>query len=225
MAYSYLIESEEALFLVDGGMVGTGHRILKRIADIGRKPEHLLFALVTHGHADHFGGLAEVQEASHCAVICHPSHARILGTGAGIVSPGLNVFARIYERIASAVLPRLRLPQLRRLIGAEDGLELHEFGLPARVIHTLGHSAGDLTLVLDDGSAFVGDLVQGPRFPGLTPAEFSIMAVDEPAMIASWRRLFESGARVIYPGHGHVVTVADIMPVFRRVMARRDACR
>ena len=46
-------------------------------------------------------------------------------------------------------------------------------------------------IVLDDGSAFVGDLVQGPRIPKIFPPEFSIMAVDEPAMFASW--LFTRG--------------------------------
>jgi hydroxyacylglutathione hydrolase len=221
MAYSYLIETTGALFLVDGGMAGTGHKILERIAKIGRKPEHLVFALVTHAHADHFGGLAEVQKASGCAIICHPSHAETIRMGRGIVSPGLNAIARIYERIAGFVLPKLKLPRLGRVITAEDGDKLHEFGLPGRILHTPGHSSGDLTLVLDDGSAFVGDLVQGRRIPKLTPPEFSIMAVDEPEMFASWRVLMESGAKVVYPGHGHVVTVEEIVPVFRRAMARK----
>jgi glyoxylase-like metal-dependent hydrolase (beta-lactamase superfamily II) len=220
MAYSYLIETTEALFLVDGGMAGTGRKILKRIAEIGRKPEHLLFALVTHAHADHFGGLAEVQEASDCAIICHPSHADTVRTGGAIVSPGLNVFGKIYEGIAKFALPKIQLPSLRRVFSVEDGATLHRLGLPGHVLYTPGHSTGDLTLVLDDGSAFVGDLVQGRRIPGITPPEFSIMAVDEPAMLASWRVLLQSGAKVLYPGHGRIVTIDDIVPVFRRAVAR-----
>jgi hydroxyacylglutathione hydrolase len=221
MAYSYLIETKEALFLVDGGMLGTGHRILKRIAEIGRKPEHLQFALVTHAHADHFGGLAVVQEASDCAIICHPSHAETIRTGRGIVSPGRNGIARIYERIAGFVLPKLKLPRLKRVMTAQDGDELHMFGLPGRILFTPGHSTGDLTLVLDDGSAFVGDLVQGRRIPKITPPEFSIMATDEPAMFASWRVLMKSGAKVVYPGHGNIVTLDEVVEAFRRVTARR----
>jgi glyoxylase-like metal-dependent hydrolase (beta-lactamase superfamily II) len=220
MAYSYLIETAEKLFLVDGGMTGTGGNVLKRIAQLERKPEQLQFALVTHAHADHFGGLAEIQEASGCAIVCHPSHADTLRKGHGIVSPGLNFFAKIYERIATRVLPKLKLPRLRRVITAEDGTELHRFGLPGRILYTPGHSTGDLTLVLDDGSAFVGDLVQGRRIAKVTPPEFSIMAVDESTMLASWRRLIKSGAKVLYPGHGHIVTVDEILPVFRRAVAR-----
>lgn len=220
MAYSYLIETSEALFLVDGGLIGTGHRILERIARIGRKPEHLRFALITHAHADHFGGLSDVQEASDCAVVCHPEHAGALRTGGNLVSPGLNVFARVYERIAHFALPKLELPKLRRVSSVGDGERLHDLGLPGTVLHTPGHSTGDLTLVLDDGSAFVGDLVQGPRIPGVLPPEFSIMAVDEPAMFASWRALLASGAKMLYPGHGSIVAVDRILPVFHRAAAR-----
>lgn len=221
MAYSYLIETAEALFLVDGGMAGTGHNVLGRIAEIGRKPEELLFALVTHAHADHFGGLAEVQEASDCAIVCHPSHADTVRTGGSIVSPGLNVFAKIYERIAKFALPKLTLPKLQGVVTVEDGTRLNGFGLQGRILYTPGHSTGDLTLVLDDGSAFVGDLVQGPRIAKITPPEFSIMAVDEPAMFASWGVLLESGAKVLYPGHGTIVAIDKIVPVFRRALARK----
>ncbi len=222
MAYSYLIETATGLFLVDGGVASTGRKILARIREIGRRPEDLVLALVTHAHLDHFGGLAEVQEATGCAIVCHPSHADILRTGRGIVSPGLNVFSKIYERIARMALPKLTLPRLRDIVVFDDGMKLHRFGLPGRVLYTPGHSTGDLTLVLDDGSAFVGDLVQGRRIPRLTPPEFSVMAVDEPAMLAGWRTLVESGAKVIYPGHGAVVTLDEILPVFRRAISRAE---
>jgi hydroxyacylglutathione hydrolase len=221
MAYSYLIDTGPALYLVDGGMAGTGRKILRLIGEIGRKPDELLFALVTHAHADHFGGLAEVQEASGCAIVCHPSHTETVRSGLGIVSPGLTMFGKIYERIATVALPKLVLPGLRRVMTVEDGAALHDFGLAGRIMYTPGHSTGDLTLILDDGRAFVGDLVQGRRIPRITPPEFSIMAVDEPAMLASWRRLLESGARVLYPGHGSVVTLDEIRPVFHRAIARQ----
>lgn len=221
MAYSYLIETAGALFLVDGGMAGTGRNILSRIAKIGRKPEELLFALVTHAHADHFGGLAEVQEASGCAIICHPLHADAVRTGGNMVSPGVTFFGKIYERIAHLALPTLKLPRLHNVLTVEDGAKLHRFGLPGRVLCTPGHSSGDLTLLLDDGSAFVGDLVQGRRVAKITPPEFSIMAVDESAMLTSWRVLLASGAKVLYPGHGKIVSLDDIVPVFRRAVARK----
>lgn len=220
MAYAYLIEADSGVFLVDSGVQGTGRKILGLLKRLGRKPEELVAALVTHAHADHFGGLGEVQSATGCRVLCHPAHAETLRSGTSIVSPGLNFFGRSYEVVANLALPRLRLPKLVRVDSIGDGQGLHELGLPGRVLYTLGHSQGDLTLVLDEGSAFVGDLVQGPRIPRLTPPEFSIMATDEPAMFKSWRKLLASGAKVLYPGHGSVVAIEEIVPVLRRKALR-----
>ena len=221
MAYCYLIETAGALFLVDGGMAGTGRKILNRISRIGRKPEDLVFTVITHAHADHFGGLAEVQEASGCDILCHPSHAQTVRTGGAIVSPGLNAYGKIYERIARFTLPSFKLPKLKRVRALEDGAELHDLGLDGHILFTPGHSTGDVTLVLDEGAAFVGDLVQGRRIPRITPPEFSIMAVDEPAMFASWRVLLGSGAKVLYPGHGKIMKIEEILPVFLRASARK----
>lgn len=51
-----------------------------------------------------------------------------------------------------------------------------------------------VSLVLDDGSAFTGDLTP----PGYAPeAEAAVVA-------ASWRLLAERGARQVYPGHGPI---------------------
>ena len=47
------------------------------------------------------------------------------------------------------------------------------------------------------------------------------MAVDEPAMFASWRVLLGSGAKVLYPGHGKIMKIEEILPVFLRASARQ----
>jgi len=35
---------------------------------------------------------------------------------------------------------------------------LHEFGIPGSIIHTPGHSPGSVSVLLETGEAFVGDL-------------------------------------------------------------------
>ena len=45
----------------------------------------------------------------------------------------------------------------------EDELSLRDHGIPGTVLHTPGHSPGSLSVVLDTGEAFVGDLaMNGP---------------------------------------------------------------
>jgi glyoxylase-like metal-dependent hydrolase (beta-lactamase superfamily II) len=51
-----------------------------------------------------------------------------------------------------------------------------------------------VSLLLDDGSVFTGDLTL-PEFVGM----------EDPAVVlASWQLLRERGARRVYPGHGPI---------------------
>lgn len=222
-AYSHLIETDEALFMVDAGMIGHGRTILRRIRELGRDPRELRLAIVTHGHADHFGGLAEVlEEAPDMVIVAHPEHARIVATGGVLISPGLTPYFRVYEAIARTSLPRLGLRGVGAVIALDDGTRLDEYGLPGRIIYTTGHSTGDISLLLDDGTAFVGDAVQGHRIPGITPPELPRMALDVDQMLGSWRALIDAGATTIYPAHGSVVTADELLPVLNRNVARRE---
>jgi len=65
-------------------------------------------------------------------------------------------------------------------------------GIAGEIVPTPGHSDDSVSLVLDDGSAFTGDL---------TPLA---LAGEEGwnAVVASWQRLRALGANRIYPGHG-----------------------
>ncbi len=223
-AYSHLIETDEALYLVDAGMVGHGRSILRKIRDIGRDPSEIKLAIVTHGHADHFGGLPEIlDEVPGFEIITHPEHAKVVATGSVLISPGLNPYSKFYELLARNSLPRIGLRGVGTVIALDDGTRLDEYGLPGRIVYTTGHSSGDISLLLDDGSAFVGDAVQGRRIPGLTPPEMPNMALDVDEVLASWQVLLDAGATTIYPAHGSVVTDDDLRPVLRRHVARREA--
>lgn len=77
---------------------------------------------------------------------------------------------------------------------AESRLVLERIGIPGEILPSPGHSDDSISLLLDDGSAFTGDLTH-PAFIGL----------EEVATVhASWRLLQEPGATRIYPGHGPV---------------------
>ncbi|MGD2077594.1 MAG: hypothetical protein PVH18_04395 [Chloroflexota bacterium] len=65
-------------------------------------------------------------------------------------------------------------------------------------MHTPGHSDDSVTLLLDDGSAFTGDLTH-PAFATMETAA---------TVMASWRQLQAQGASRIYPAHGPVWPMA-----------------
>src|SRR5207237_5049231 len=71
---------------------------------------------------------------------------------------------------------------------------LARIGIPGEIVHTPGHSDDSVSLVLDNGWAFTGDLTSE-----------RMVAQEDPGVVAhSWQLLRDRGATTIYAGHGPV---------------------
>lgn len=81
-----------------------------------------------------------------------------------------------------------------RLLIAESRLFLKQIGISGTILSTPGHSDDSITLVLDDGTAFTGDL--------LPPTLVDTNIRD--TVTRSWNAIRSLNARMIYPGHGPV---------------------
>jgi glyoxylase-like metal-dependent hydrolase (beta-lactamase superfamily II) len=77
---------------------------------------------------------------------------------------------------------------------AESRSVLQEIGIQGEIVHTPGHSEDSVSLVLDEGAAFTGDLTP----PSLATEE------NLELLTASWRLLRDLGVSEVYPGHGPV---------------------
>jgi glyoxylase-like metal-dependent hydrolase (beta-lactamase superfamily II) len=71
---------------------------------------------------------------------------------------------------------------------------LAAIGIAGRIVHTPGHSDDSVSLLLDNGAAFTGDLTHPAVVTEETAAEVA----------RSWATLRELGATTVYPGHGPV---------------------
>ncbi len=78
---------------------------------------------------------------------------------------------------------------------------LAQIGIPGEILSTPGHSDDSVSLLLDDGSVFTGDL---------TPLEYAWGEAGE-LVKASWRTLIAKGARQIFPAHGSVHLVIHMI--------------
>lgn len=215
VAASYLIETHEGLFVVDAGFIGHGKTVLDTIRRLGRTPDELRLAIVTHVHLDHFGGLSALRAEATFDTVVHPVHAAALGTARHLISPAIRPGWSAYETLARLSMRHLPVRGVDRVLPLPDGWSLHGHGLPGRIVHTPGHSDGCISLLLDDGTAFVGDLVQGKRLPTLRP-ELPSMASSVPGVHASWRRLLTMGARDFMPAHAAPFTAEELRATMRR---------
>ncbi len=215
MASTHLIETPDALFLVDAGFFGHASTVLRAIKRLGRRPEELRLVVVTHAHLDHYGGLAGLRDSVEFETACHPHHADVLERGEAIVSPAARPGWESYVKLAYHTMDWLPVRGTGPVTQLADGEDLSRWGLPGRAVHTPGHSDGCLSVLLDDGTALVGDLVQGKRLPTLVP-ELPSMAEDTMRAHDSWRRLLDMGATRFLPAHAAGFTAAELRAVLPR---------
>ncbi|HSB66619.1 MAG TPA: MBL fold metallo-hydrolase [Anaerolineales bacterium] len=200
----YLLIDNGAV-LIDAGLIGEGSSILKAMASNGVRPQDLRLILLTHGHADHAGAASEIASATGAPVALRFEDARWVSEGLQVPAPPVTRWARAIGRLLSMQLMHGVLPAPRFVpdvvIVAEE-LTLATYGIAATVIHTPGHTAGSVSVLLDDGRALVGDLAMN----GLPSSPFKpttpIIAQDPALLARSWTTIRERGATTIFPGHG-----------------------
>jgi endoribonuclease LACTB2 len=74
----------------------------------------------------------------------------------------------------------------------ESRVFLAKLGITGEIVSTPGHSGDSVTLVLDSGDAFTGDL----------QAESRADESDVAQVKRSWEKIRTMNAKTIHPGHG-----------------------
>lgn len=84
---SYLIATSEGLILLDTGFRETLPLVESNIAELGFRVEDIRLLLISHGHYDHVGGLAEIKARTNASLLVNPAEVPLLSRG------GLGDFA------------------------------------------------------------------------------------------------------------------------------------
>ena len=79
----------------------------------------------------------------------------------------------------------------------EEGDDLSEYSLDARVLHLAGHSSGSIGILTAGGDLFCGDLLENTDKPVL-----GSLVDDLAAAMASVEKLRGLDIHTVYPGHG-----------------------
>jgi ribonuclease/clavin/mitogillin len=176
----YVIGQDGGLLLVDVGWPGTLPRLQASLNRKGIKLAQVDALLVTHFHPDHAGLAQEVQQQGIQLIV--------LETQVDAV-PQLKNFMKTADHYHEPALE-----DAVRLTFAASRAYLQTLGLDGEIIPTPGHSEDSISLVLDSGEAFTGDL----------PLLEWTRDEARDAVAQSWQAIRALNTQRVYPGHGPV---------------------
>jgi glyoxylase-like metal-dependent hydrolase (beta-lactamase superfamily II) len=176
----WVVSAGTSRLLVDLGWPGSMGQMRANLERMDVPIEEIRYALATHYHIDHAGLGQELKQASVPLLVIDVQVSAI---------PLMKRWTKPQDRYVEIT----KHDNVTISCGESRSL-LEGIGIPGEIVHTPGHSDDSVSLLLDDGSVFTGDLTR----PELIGAE------DAAVVHASWRLLWERGAARVYPAHGPV---------------------
>lgn len=173
----YLIGRNTTELLIDVGWPGTFKRLLSVFRKKRVPSQDVKYLLVTHYHPDHAGLVQEIKSMGIRLVVLENQQSFI---------PKLRTYMK-----QNSPFQDITLNENINLSFKDSRAFLLHLDIEGEIIHTPGHSDDSISLILDNGIAFAGDL------PSSTWAEDPLRKVE-----LSWQRMRNLNVKTIYPGHG-----------------------
>ena len=216
MAACYVLETDDAVALIEVGTNASVERILKVLQSRGRSPDEVSHVIVTHVHLDHAGGAGELMaRLPNAQFVVHPRGARHMIDPSRLEASARGVYG---DEAFDAMYGTLRPVPEHRVITMEDGQSLSVGNRSLLFIDTPGHARHHFC-IWDERTKgwFTGDTfgvsyrdfdTQNGHFifPTTTPIQF-----DPAALIRSIDRMLEKSPQNMYLTHfGRVRNVAEM---------------
>ena len=210
MSVPHVLVDETGAVLLDTGFPGDARRIRRVLGGLGLGSNDVRAILLTHGHIDHAGSVAELKAWTGAPVYAHPlEQPHLDGTHP------YKGFSRVTQFLEAAgrAITNYSPVKIDCPIADDDVLP---FWGGLRVVHLPGHTVGHCGFFSERHDLlFSGDL--WVRFMMRTQASPRIFS-DEPKDVpASLRKARALGARWIIPGHYEVPNATRLRSRFEQL--------
>jgi glyoxylase-like metal-dependent hydrolase (beta-lactamase superfamily II) len=155
---AFIVE-DDGLTLIDTGLPGNADKIFSNLKKEGKRPDDIKRIILTHCHTDHAGSAAALKQIMNISVYAHHEDAVLIEQGIGgrlmKLTPGI-INRLVYHLVIKKAENALQPVQIEEKLSDNDIIPVAG-GI--RVIHTPGHSAGHIALLIEDeGVLIAGDI-------------------------------------------------------------------
>ncbi len=174
----YLLKIKNGKFLVDSGFPGTLPKLSAELKRKGCALGEIKYFLPTHYHPDH-AGLAQELKNQGVKLIVLEQQVKFIP----LFTEFFKTKKYSYQEIKLNDNLNLKCEDSRKFLAS--------LGINGEIIHTPGHSEDSVTLIVDEGFAFTGDL-------------HPVFVLPEEDMVSrqSWDKIYQHKITRVFPGHG-----------------------
>ncbi len=185
---TYLIFGTKGLLLFDTGWAGTFMKMCKALGEKGIKLQDIDYLLISHFHPDHMGLAGELAEQGVTVIVMENQKEFV------------HASDYVFERDKRYTFTPISDDKIKVISFEDSRAFLHELGIEGEIMPTPGHSDDSVSLMLDSGDVFVGDL-----YP-----LYELEVHDEPGVQESWSRILATKPKRIFYGHAKTAVLEEV---------------
>lgn len=182
----WVVSGAASRLLVDLGWPGMFNAFSAALMRMDVPLRDITHGVATHYHMDHAGAAQDLKHAGMRLIVAQEQVPYVAL---------MKAFMKPADQYTDIT------PDGNLVVSCADSRALlASLGIAGQFVHTPGHSDDSITVLLDGGEAFTGDLTW-PTFATEETME---------TVMTSWARLRALGARTVYAGHGPVRPMPDL---------------
>ncbi len=191
--------------LVDTGRQGSFKKLMRLLAQNNCSVETLNYIFITHAHWDHCGNVAALKKINPAVKIIMQEN------DISYIQEGKNATIKPFGWFGKLLAPffNIPFPAFKPDIVFTKSLSLINLGIDGFALHTPGHTQGSASLIMENGSAIVGDLIMGAPFLSHQPS-YHFFIEDYALNNQSLRDVISRNVNDFYVGHGAKLSIKNV---------------